>query len=100
MEASPWLDAVLDVVLSPALWLSVVLAGVYSTLFTIWRWAGWRQWGRDVLAGLLGFGIGQAAGMLSGLPWLRVGDVQLLWGTVATALALAIGRWLRSRRLA
>lgn len=94
------LDWVLDAALSPALWLSVLLALVYGTLFTAWRWAGWRQWGRDLLAGLIGFGLGQAAGMLVGWRWLRLGEVQLLWGTVVTIIALGIGRWLRSRRLA
>lgn len=94
-----WLDWVLDIVLSPALWLSVVLSLAYSTLFTLWRWAGWRQWGRDLLAGLIGFGVGQVAGMLAGLPWLRLGEVQLLWGTVSAVIALGIGRWLRARRL-
>lgn len=94
------LDWVLDAVLSPALWLSVMLALAYGTLFTVWRWAGWRQWGRDLLAGLIGFGVGQAAGMLVGWRWLRLGEVQLLWGTVVTIMALAIGRWLQSRRLA
>ncbi len=99
MEVNPWLDWVLDVLLSPALWLSVLLALAYSTLFTVWRWAGWRQWGRDLLAGLVGFGLGQATGTLAGSAWLRLGEIQLLWGTVAAIVALAIGRRLRARRL-
>lgn len=98
MGASPWLDWVLDLVLSPALWLSVLLACAYSTLFTLWRWAGWQQWGRDLVAGLIGFGLGQVVGKWSGLQWLRVGDVQLWWGTAVAIMALGIGRWLQSRR--
>lgn len=92
-----WLDRALDVALSPALWLAALLAFVYSTLFTVWRGGGWRGWGCDVLAGLIGFGVGQIAGVLLDSKWLRVGDVQLLWGTLAALIALAVGRWLQNR---
>ncbi len=64
MIPSGWLDTVLDVLLSPGLWLSVMLVLIYSLLFSAWRWGGWRQLGRDVLAGLLGFAIGQLIGTL------------------------------------
>lgn len=95
-----WLDVLLDVVLSPTLWLAVLLALVYSTLFTFWHGAGWRTWGRDALAGLAGFGVGQILGLLLDAHWLRIGDVQLLWGTLASVAALVLGRWLRGRRVA
>lgn len=86
-----WLDRLLDVAFSPALWLAALLAFSYSTLFTLWRGAGWRSWGRDLLAGLVGFGAGQIAGMGLGSAWLRVGDVQLLWGTLGAVIALIVG---------
>lgn len=99
MAASPWLDRLLDVALSPSLWLGVALALVYSTLFTAWygRWRGWR---RDLLAGLVGFGAGQAVGVLLGSTWLRIGGIHFLWGTLATVAALLAGRWLAARRQA
>ncbi len=92
MVVNPWLDRLLDVVLSPALWLGVALAFVYGTLFTLWCGGGWRAWRRDLWVGLVGFGIGQALGMLFHSTWLRVGQIQLLWGTLAAAAALVIGR--------
>lgn len=95
---NPWIDRVLDIVLSPALWLSVVLALVFGALFTFWRQGGWRQLPRDMAASLAGFGLGQLAGALLGVDWLRVGEVHLLWGTLGSAAALLLRRRLQARR--
>lgn len=92
----PWLDRLLDFALSPALWLALLLAVCYSVLFTAWR-GGWRQLPLDLVAGLIGFGIGQLAGNLLGLRWLRVGEVQLLWGTLGSVGVLLLGRSIRRR---
>jgi uncharacterized membrane protein YeaQ/YmgE (transglycosylase-associated protein family) len=90
-----WFELALDVVLSPGLWLSVLLAAIYSLLFSIWRWLGWGQLGRDVLAGLLGFAVGQLIGTLVGFDLGRIGQVQLLLGTTGTVALLAVGRAFR-----
>lgn len=92
MIPSEWLDLALDVVFSPGLWLSVLLALIYSLLFSAWRWAGWGQLGRDVLAGLFGFAAGQLIGTLVSFDWGRIGQVQLLFGTVGAVALLAVGR--------
>jgi hypothetical protein len=92
MIPSGWFDLALDVVLSPGLWLSVLFALIYALLFSVWRWAGWRQLGRDVLAGVLGFAAGQLVGTLVGVGWGRIGQGHLLLGTVGAGVALAAGR--------
>jgi uncharacterized membrane protein YeaQ/YmgE (transglycosylase-associated protein family) len=92
MIPSGWLDIGLDVLLSPGLWLSVLLALIYGLLFSAWRWNGWGQLGRDVLVGLLGFAAGQWVGTLVGFNWGRIGQVQLLFGTIGAVMALAVGR--------
>jgi hypothetical protein len=92
MIPGDWLDVAFDVVLAPGLWLSILFALIYSLLFSIWRWAGWRQLARDILAGLLGFAAGQLIGTLVGLDWGRIGQVQLFLGTVSAVAALAAGR--------
>jgi hypothetical protein len=92
MIPNDWFDLALDVVFSPGLWLSVLLAVIYSLLFSTWRWAGWGQLGRDVLAGLLGFAAGQLIGTLVGVDWGRIGQVQLLFGTAGAVASLAVGR--------
>ena len=86
------LDGVLDFILSPALWLSVAVAAVCSVLFYGWRGGGVRQLGRDVVVGLLGFGIGQLAGIYFQLDLFRLGQVRLLTGIAGALLALFVGR--------
>ena len=85
-------DRLLDVVLSPGLWLSVALVFVYSGLFTLWRGGGIRQFPRDFAAGLSGFALGQLVAMLAHIDLLRVGEVRLLGGTVVAVLALLLAR--------
>jgi uncharacterized membrane protein len=91
-ELTRLIDGVMDVLLSPALWLSVVIAVVCSVLFYGWRGGGARQFGRDVVAGLLGFGIGQLAGMYLQLDLFRLGQIQLVAGIAGAIFALFIGR--------
>jgi Na+/glutamate symporter len=84
-------DLVLDFILSPVLWLSILLGAIYAVMFTFWR-GGWRYVWRDVVAGVAGFGFGQLFATLVGLPTVRVGEVHLLWGSLAAVLFLALGR--------
>ncbi len=86
------LDLVLDVVLSPALWMCVLFGAVYAVLFTLWRGGGVGQFLRDLTAGVLGFGLGQALATLVRVPLVRVGEVNLLWGSLFAVLALLVGR--------
>jgi hypothetical protein len=92
MIPSSWPDRLLNLALNPALWLSVLLAFIYSTLFTLWRGGGWKQWLRDVGVGLLGFALGHLLAALMGVHWLQIGDVQLLWGSLGVLAALLLGR--------
>ena len=94
-ELTSLMDDVMDVILSPALWLSVVVAVVCSVLFYGWRGGGVRQLGRDVVAGVLGFGIGQLAGTYLELDLLRLGEIQFLAGITGAIVALFIGRLMR-----
>jgi len=101
MIPNDWFDLALDVVFSPGLWLSVLLAVIYSLLFSTWRWAGWGQLGRDVLAGLVGFAAGQLIGTLVDFDGGRIGQVQLLFGTAGAVASLAVGRalWRMGERI-
>jgi hypothetical protein len=86
------LDRLLDIALSPALWLCVLFGLVYGILFTLWRGGGLRQLLRDVVTAVLGFGLGQLLASFLHLPTLRVGEVHLLWGSLFAVLALLVGR--------
>lgn len=74
--------------ISPALLLSTVLALLWATLWYVWRGGPWRAWLLDVLAALLGFGIGQILGWLGHLPLPAVGEVRVIEGTLLGWLAL------------
>ena len=91
-------ETLLDLLLSPALWLSLALAVLVSLAFTAWRGGDPRQLARDLLASVLGFGAGQLLGSLLGFDWLRVGQVYLLWGLLGAGAALILGRALRRWR--
>ncbi len=88
----PLLDRVLDSALSPALWLCILFGLVYGILFTIWRGGGFRQLGRDVLIGIVGFGAGQLVASGLSLPTVPVGEVHLLWGSLFAVVALLVAR--------
>ena len=85
-------DGVMDVILSPALWLSVLVAIVCSVLFYGWRGGGVRQLGRDIVVGLLGFAIGHLAGAYLELDLFRLGEIEFLAGIVGAVFALFVGR--------
>jgi hypothetical protein len=86
------IDGVLDVVLSPALWLGVLLAVVCSLLFYGWRGGDRRQFGRDAVAALVGFAAGQMAAAYLQLDLLRLGQLEIVGGIVGAAVALFLGR--------
>jgi uncharacterized membrane protein YjjP (DUF1212 family) len=85
-------DGVMDVVLSPALWLSVAVAAVCGVAFYGWRGGSKRQFGRDVVAALVGFGAGQLAGIYLQLDLLRMGQIRFLAGIAGAVIALFLGR--------
>jgi hypothetical protein len=85
-------DTLLDIALAPALWLGVLIALIYSLLFTLWRGGGWRQAPKDLLAGLVGFGSGHLIAGVVHLDLLRVGQLRLLGATLGAAIALLAGR--------
>jgi uncharacterized membrane protein YjjP (DUF1212 family) len=79
------IEAALDVLLSPALWLSVGLGLACGLLFHIWRGGGWRWLLADLLAGVVGFAVGQVVGTLLNLDRLLIGQVQTVPGIIGAA---------------
>lgn len=93
-------DIIFDIVLSPTLWLCVVFGLVYGLLFTLWRGSGWGQLARDAAVGVIGFAAGQLLASVLRLPTVRVGEVHLLWGSLASVFFLLVGRRLLRPRAA
>jgi hypothetical protein len=79
--------------LPPSFILSTLLAALLGTLWFVWRGRTLRDWIIDVLAALLGFGLGQLVGWLLGLGLPTVGEVRVVEGSLFAVLAL----WLTQR---
>jgi uncharacterized membrane protein YjjP (DUF1212 family) len=82
------IETLLDLLLAPALWLSLGLGLAAGVLFHLWRRGGWRRFWRDLLAGALGFILGQLLGGWLGNEHLLIGQTQLIPGLVGAALLL------------
>lgn len=91
-------DGALDLLLSPALWLSIVVATLVSLAFTAWRGGGVRQAGLDLIAGLIGFAAGQLLGSFLPFELLRIGEVYIVWGVLGSLAGLLAGRSIRNWR--
>ncbi len=76
--------------LPPSLILSTVLAVLWAALWFAWRGRTARDWAIATLAALLGFGAGQLAGSLLGLPLPTIGQVRVIEGTLFCWLALLL----------
>jgi len=80
----------MDLLLAPALLLTVLVVLIYTTLFHLWRGRTLKDLGIYFLAAFLGFLVGQVVGLIT--PWktLVIGQVNLLEGTVFSIVALFI----------
>jgi len=89
---------VLDILLSPALLLSLVVALIYAALFHLWQGRTLRDLGIFILAAVLGFAVGQGVGRWVYVPlleWQRVGQVHVLVASLFSWLALFIAKRLK-----
>ncbi|MGA9350050.1 MAG: hypothetical protein WBW48_14775 [Anaerolineae bacterium] len=86
----------MQILLSPPLVLSLVIAGAYAAFFNLWQ----KGSAKDLLLYLvvcwLGFGIGELAGDFLGLDVLIIGQIHVLEGTLGSWLLLLLAKWLRA----
>ena len=93
-EGMSLIETLLDLLLAPALWLSLGLGLAAGMLFHLWRRGGWTRFWRDLLAGTLGFILGQLLGGWLGNEHLLIGQTQLIPGLAAAVLLLFVARLL------
>ena len=85
----------LDLLLSPALLLSLVIALIYAALFHLWQGRTLRDLWVFALAAVVGFTAGQGVGQLTHLEWLVVGQVHVVEGSLFSWMALLIANRLK-----
>jgi len=85
----------LDYLLSPALWLSLLIALIYAALYHLWQGQTLRDLAAFVLASIGGFAVGQAVGLLTQISWLDIGQVNLLEASLFCWMALFVAKRLK-----
>ena len=81
--------------MSPALLLSSLIAGIYGTLFHLWRGRTFRELPLYLVAAVLGFVLGEMAGDAIGLDIFMIGPTHIIEASLGSWGMLFIARWLK-----
>lgn len=81
--------------LSPPFVLSVLLSTMLATLFNLWQGGSARDLALYLIAGWLGFVVGELLGDWMGLDVFMVGEVHVAEAILACVLLLFLARWLK-----
>ena len=84
----------MDMLLSPSLVFSVLLASLYGAIFHFIWGKRWRDLALYWAAALIGFGIGQAIFGLLNFSVYMIGEVRIVESTIVSWGCLFIARWL------
>ncbi len=82
--------------LSPPFVLSVILSTALAALFNLWQGGSPRDLAIYLVAGWLGFAVGELLGDWLGLNLLMVGQVHVAEAGLMCALLLFVARWLKA----
>jgi len=79
----------------PYLLLSLILGGIYGTIFHLWRGKSVKDLVIYLITGIIGFIIGQALGNLLGLRIFLIGPLHIIEATVISWISLFVAQWLK-----
>jgi len=85
----------MQVLLSPPLVLSLIIASAYAAFFNLWQKGSTKDLLLYLVACWLGFGIGELAGDLLNLDILMIGAIHVLEGTIGALVLLFLAKWLK-----
>jgi len=86
----------MQILLSPPLILSLIIASAYAAFFNLWQGGSARDLLIYLLACWLGFAIGELVGDFVGLDILMIGEIHILEGTFGSLLLLFLSKWLKA----
>lgn len=79
----------------PYLLLSLILGAIYGIIFHLWRGKSFKDLAIYLIAGIIGFIIGQAIGNLLGLQLLLIGPLHIIEATLLSWVSLFVAQWLK-----
>lgn len=85
----------MDLLLSPSLVLSGLLASLYGAVFHFIWGKTWRELALYLVAALVGFAAGQAIFDSLGFSLYRIGEVRVIESTIVSWGCLFVARWLK-----
>ncbi len=85
----------MDLLVSPSLVFSALLASLYGAVFHFIWGKSWRDLGLYWLAAVVGFAVGQMAFGLVGFSVYMIGEVRVVESTIVSWLCLFVARWLK-----
>ncbi len=85
----------MQILFSPPLILSLIIASAYAAFFNLWQGGNARDLLIYLAACWLGFAIGELVGDFVGLDILMIGQIHVLEGTVGCLGLLFLAKWLK-----
>jgi len=82
--------------LSPSFVLSTLISTALAALFNLWQGGSTRDLALYLIAGWLGFALGELLGDWIGLDLLMLGEIHLTEATLTCCLLLFLARWLKT----
>lgn len=82
--------------LSPPFVLSVLVSTALAALFNLWQGGSARDLAVYLVAGWLGFAVGELIGDWVGLDLLMIGEVHMVEGCLICGLLMFLARWLKT----
>lgn len=79
----------------PFLLFSLLLGGIYGTLFHLWRGKTIRDLILYFFTGIIGFILGQVLGSLLGLNIFMIGPLHMVEATGVSWISLFVIKWLK-----
>jgi hypothetical protein len=80
---------------SPVFLVSSGLATLWAAMFHLFLGKNWADLLLYWFVGLVGFAVGQGMAEALRLPWLTVGQVHMIEGTIGCWVAMLVAWWLK-----
>jgi len=80
---------------SPGLVLSIIIASAYGALFHTWQGRTAKDLLIYLIAGGVGFGLGQLASNVLGLGIFMIGQIHIVEASLICWIVLFIAKWLK-----